>query len=157
TGTTLTGPLTLFTNTEMAFNGNTNVRGWVGTESAGVNYPLVAKNFAATGQVVGGGFVPLNPGQLFTHPAPSGAYSVSRFTTPSAELYSLDVLFQGRDTRGTTTDVHILLNGLFHFRRHRKRVRYHQQPILQHATSARGRRYARLRRWLRPQHDLFPG
>lgn len=115
TGTTLTGPLTLFTNTETAFSGNTNVRGWVGTESAGINYPVVAKNFAATGQVVGGGFVPLNAEQLFMHPAPSGAYSVSRFTTPMAGTYQLDALFQGRDTRGTTTDVHILRNGVSFF------------------------------------------
>lgn len=113
TGTTLTGPLTLFTSSTTAFIDNPNFSAWVGTETAFGNfYPAVAKNTAATNQVGGGGFVPLLPGQLFITPGPSGAYGVSRFTAPAAGLFTLAALFQGRDTRGTSTDVHILHNGV---------------------------------------------
>lgn len=113
TGTALTGSLTLFTSFTTSFSGNPNVHAWTGTESAfGNNYPFVGKNTAATGQDGGGGFVPLLPGQLFMAPSPTGSYCVSRFTTPAAGLYQVDAFFQGRDVRGTTTDVHILLNGV---------------------------------------------
>lgn len=113
TGSSLTGPLTLFTSSTTAFTATPGVHAWTGTEPMfGEFYPAVAKNTTGTNLVSGGGFVPLSPGQFFMTPGPSGAYSVSRFISPSAGLFTLAALFQGRDTRGTSTDVHILHNGV---------------------------------------------
>ncbi len=112
TGTTLNGALTPFNFSSSSFGGHTNIHAWAGTETAfGFNYPFVAKNTAGTTQIVGGGFVSVLAGQIISSPSPTGAYSVSRFTAPATGLYQLDAVFQGRDTRGATTDVHVLLNG----------------------------------------------
>jgi hypothetical protein len=59
-----------------------------------------------------GGFVPYLPGGLHEFPAPSGAYSVVRFTTPADGLYALSTTFEGSDVRGATTDVHVLLDNV---------------------------------------------
>lgn len=51
------------------------------------------------------------PGQLGLHPGPDGEDSILRFTAPGAGTYSLASSFTGIDTNGTTTDVHVLLDG----------------------------------------------
>jgi hypothetical protein len=48
------------------------------------------------------------PDMLNLHPGPSGQYSVLRFAAPCAGTYRIEGSFQGIDTVGTTTDVHVL-------------------------------------------------
>lgn len=56
--------------------------------------------------------VDLFAGELALHPGASGQYSIVRFTAPTTGSYYLDSEFAGRDRSiGTTTDVHVLVNG----------------------------------------------
>jgi alpha-tubulin suppressor-like RCC1 family protein len=52
------------------------------------------------------------PGVLGSHPGPNGEYSLIRFTAPSAGRYEVSASFSGLDTQSTTTDVHVLTNGV---------------------------------------------
>ncbi len=56
--------------------------------------------------------VSMNPGEFGMHPGPDGEYAILRFTAPSPGQYHVSGSFYGQDTAGTTTDVHILVNGL---------------------------------------------
>lgn len=117
TGTTLNGPFTLFSNVTIGSGSSTGLNGWVGTVPMfGGEFPIVAKNTNTTtitppNQV-------LLPGDLFIHPGPDGSYAVVQFTAPTAGVFSLNTVFEGRAPTnegfpaGTTTDVHILLNGV---------------------------------------------
>jgi hypothetical protein len=53
----------------------------------------------------------LGAGQFALHPGPGGEYAVARYTAPDAGLATLSAVFVGLDIVGTTTDVHVLLNG----------------------------------------------
>lgn len=53
----------------------------------------------------------LQPGQFAFHPGPNNQYEKARLTVSTTGDYSVAGIFSGADTRGTTTDVHILLNG----------------------------------------------
>lgn len=57
------------------------------------------------------GTLVLAPGQLAFHPGPNGEYAVIRFTVPTDDTYQILAGFAGADIQGTTTDVHLLLNG----------------------------------------------
>ncbi len=52
------------------------------------------------------------PGQISLHPGLPGDYSIVRWTSPAAYPIRIDAKFIGLDYVGTTTDVHILHNGL---------------------------------------------
>src|SRR6185436_13482233 len=52
------------------------------------------------------------PGQLIVHPLNSGAFSVVRFVATSSDSFTITAGFQVRDRRSTTTDVHVLKNGV---------------------------------------------
>jgi hypothetical protein len=122
TGTTPNGPFTSFSNVGLALGGVTGWNGWLGTESEfGDEFPFVSKN--TTNMTLTPPNVVLLPGELVLHPAPDaafggdGAYAVVRFTAPTAGAFSLNAVFEGRAPTeqgfpdGTTTDVHVLLNG----------------------------------------------
>jgi hypothetical protein len=82
----------------------------------GDTFPFVVKN---TNSVT---ITPPNlialPGELLIHPAPDDSYAVLRFTAPSTGLFQLNTVFEGRAPTNegfpaaTTTDVHVLLNGV---------------------------------------------
>ena len=60
------------------------------------------------------GSVSVDPNTLSMHPGSGGAYSVIRFTAPSAGTYTISAAFWGNDYvgangNGTTTDVHVHL------------------------------------------------
>lgn len=57
------------------------------------------------------GTMVLAPGQLAFHPGPNGEFAVIRFTAPGNDYYQITASFAGADIQGTTTDVHLLLNG----------------------------------------------
>lgn len=102
----LGGPFTRFTNKTTGLF-NPNFRAW------GHNvefHPFVAYNSAATNQQGSG--LNLDAGTIGFHPGRGfpGLFGVIRWTSPSAGDFDVAAAFQGRDPRGTTTDVHILLN-----------------------------------------------
>ncbi|MCE9558032.1 MAG: PEP-CTERM sorting domain-containing protein [Armatimonadetes bacterium] len=100
---TLAGPLTLC--------GTTATLGpiiqWRGDMAADGN-PSLFKN--TTGSTIVSGTVTLSAFQLALHPGPNGEYSILRYTAAAAGLYSVSAGFIGQDA--TTTDVHVLLNGV---------------------------------------------
>ena len=98
--TTLGGTLTLFSNirTDGSFNF------W---DDTGV--PLVGAD--ATGGLHFGTVVTPSE-EVILHPGAQGQYAVIRYTAPVSGTYSLNGLFSGQDVKGTTTDVHILVNNL---------------------------------------------
>jgi hypothetical protein len=58
------------------------------------------------------GTVSVAAGQLGLHPGPGGEYSVVRWTAPAPGSYSVTAAFRGIDFGPTTTDVHVLQNGV---------------------------------------------
>jgi len=59
-----------------------------------------------------GGSAELDAGQLALHPGQLGEYSIARFTAAVTGTYSFSAGFIGQDrVIGTTSDVHLLLNG----------------------------------------------
>ena len=60
----------------------------------------------------GGTTITFKPDQLVIHPGPGGQYDVVRFTAPGVNTYSISTAFFGVDSRPTTTDVHVLRNGV---------------------------------------------
>jgi hypothetical protein len=70
--------------------------------------PYVANN--TTDSPYDLGFLTLPPDTLDFHPGPNGEYTVVRFLPPVASSYVISGLFSGLDS--TTTDVHVLLDGV---------------------------------------------
>ncbi len=99
---------TLSTSTSTYGPGN-EVHGWVPT---GTSWPTIALN--STGNAVSfgaGNAITLAGMQGLLHPGVSGQFADVRYTATSAFSGMLDVAFSGIDVVGTTTDVHVLLNG----------------------------------------------
>ena len=103
---TLGGTLNLYT---AQFTPTANIAGWNNNISADV--PLVIKNFGTTADSSFADIV-LQAGQLAFHPGPQDQFSVVRFTAAQDGLFSLTSGFVPVTTDGTTTDVHVLENGL---------------------------------------------
>jgi hypothetical protein len=61
------------------------------------------------------GTIVLGPHQLSFHPGPNGEFCIIRFTAPTNGEYRVSGVFTGVDIAGTTTDVHILTNGVLTF------------------------------------------
>jgi hypothetical protein len=102
--TTLTGPLTL--NAEsLTISG---VEFWRTNLSLGAP----ASFYNPTSSVVAITSDLLQPNQFGFHPGPADQFEKARLTVPTAGTYSITGAFSGTDTGGTTTDVHILLNGV---------------------------------------------
>lgn len=77
----------------------------------GYGVPVILRNSTAGTVTNDTGSIVLTPGQLASHPGTSGEFSIIRFTAPTAGLFNVTGAFQGADLVGSTTDVHILLNG----------------------------------------------
>jgi hypothetical protein len=77
-----------------------------------IGLPWVARNSTAT-PMNWAGTTTFAPGALSLHPGPNGQVALLRFTVPATGQYSLSGAFYGQDYVGpTTTDVHLLLNGV---------------------------------------------
>ena len=74
------------------------------------NEPAVLHN--PTGSPITLGTPLIDAGGLALHPGPNGEIAILRFIVPSAGDYHITGSFYGQDTVGTTTDVHIFVNGL---------------------------------------------
>lgn len=87
-------------------------RGWTGALS-GDRTPGVFMPSDGASHV--SGTVAIDPDRLNLHPAPGGELQVVRFTAPAAGVYTLsNLIFNAQDTAGTTTDVHVIVNGTTH-------------------------------------------
>ena len=64
-----------------------------------------------TSVIVLGDTSPMEPGQFALHPGPGGEYAIVRYVAPQAGEAFIASAFAGLDLFGTTTDVHVLLNG----------------------------------------------
>jgi len=80
--------------------------GWQGGGAATGSPPFI---YGGVG-TCGGGTLP--SGLLDLHPGVSGAYADVRFTSSAAGLFAISGIFEGIDPSPTSTDVHVLLNGL---------------------------------------------
>ena len=105
------GSFTPMSVTTPTLQGVAGIPAWMGYLSAFGNlYPNVSKNVTAD-PIYMSGAIEYLPGQLMLHPANDGALSVVRFVAPFTGSAAVNAVFEGRDQRTTTTDVHVLLNG----------------------------------------------
>ena len=105
--TVIGGPLTLMT-ARTTYAGV--VEAW---NPVGTSWPVVALNTGAATVAFGGGnAIVLAAGQGLLHPGPTGAFADVRYTAATAFSGILNVNFAGIDLVGTTTDVHVLRNGV---------------------------------------------
>jgi hypothetical protein len=100
---TLTGTLNLYT---VPANNSNGLQTW----NTGVSDPCADRNANAS---------PVNsanitwPAHSFSlHPGPSGEFSHARWTSPRNGIYTIEATFSGFDATPTSTDVHVLINGV---------------------------------------------
>lgn len=98
------GTMTLLTATAFSSGGELAV--WIGPGG----YPDVGVN--TTNSPYTGGSVTVGPGQGLLHPGPSGEYAVVRYELQAAATATLDLMLEGIDSHPTTTDFHLLKNGV---------------------------------------------
>lgn len=80
------------------------------TNIAGSSTPLVGNN--PTSNPVSAITWVLDPGTISLHPGPNNERALLRFTAPTTGIYQILGSFSGSDIYGTTTDVHLLTNGV---------------------------------------------
>jgi hypothetical protein len=102
---TLGSPLILSTSPRLRDGVNT----WPGDLAADGN-PASYHNGTSGVLLVGGG-ARFEPGQFGMHPGPGGEYAVVRYTAPADGSAALAGAFSGQNI-GTSSDVHVLLNGV---------------------------------------------
>jgi len=108
--TTLGGAFANFANAGVGVFGdpNSNIGAWSMVTGGA---PVAFKNTSGATQVVSGS-ISLAAGQFALHPGSLGEFAIARWTASTAGGVLLSALFSGQDTVGTTTDVHVLLNGV---------------------------------------------
>src|ERR1035437_1314392 len=89
----------------------TGVNAWVSPSFGGIG---VLYNGTATIQTVTDpeDNAIYQPGMLAMHPGPNNEYAIVQFTVPTSGIYTFQGWFEGIDTSGTTTDVHLLVNNV---------------------------------------------
>lgn len=107
--TSLGGSFTLYTVENSAIY--PGIDSWEGPDSCGVEFLFPIVNFNHTGATLNYAVGVSQPANMLNlHPSCNGVFSVVRWTAPATGSFSVVGLFQGIDTRNTTTDVHILQN-----------------------------------------------
>lgn len=87
-----------------------NVLFWTGGDGP-LGEPTAGKNEGSTSTAVSP-TMSYEPGEFALHPGRAGQMAVVRWTSPETRIYNIDVLFAGVDDVGTTTDVHVTLDGV---------------------------------------------
>ena len=105
-----TTPLNLYTTTYTNFDSGPGWIAWNNPLVGNGTVPAAWKN--TTGVKETSGSVQLQPGQLAEHPGPNDEAAVVRWTAPASGTYLINVTISGVDTVGTTTDVHVLNQGV---------------------------------------------
>jgi hypothetical protein len=85
------------------------LQAWIDNSIQSLGAPSVAYNPAASPT---GDCCTVQPGQLAFHPGPNGEQSVVRWTAPADDTVKLAASFVGIDGSPTTTDPHVLHNGV---------------------------------------------
>ncbi|MHB9036630.1 MAG: carboxypeptidase regulatory-like domain-containing protein [Armatimonadota bacterium] len=70
----------------------------------------VGKNVTLSG--VGGTDTWIEPGMAYMFPGEGGQYATARWTSPNAGSINISALFTGQSPVGTTSDVHVVRNGV---------------------------------------------
>jgi RHS repeat-associated protein len=104
----LTSAFTPFPNT-ISWNNNPNLVGY--HVSAPNNIPFLLANISQPPVTITEGTLVAPPNALTLHPGNNGEYAVLRFVAPATGTYVFTGQFQGRQTGGPSTDVHIRFNG----------------------------------------------
>lgn len=76
----------------------------------GDDFPLIGLHASGVTERVSNGLIVLRPMEVFAHPGPSGTFAVLRFTATTTAVHEVTGSFEGRDKRGVTSDVHVLVN-----------------------------------------------
>jgi hypothetical protein len=101
---TIGGSLTLLTVTSAS-------GGFATIQAPGGSGPFVSANLLGTSLVVTStSSITLDPHEAAMHPAEDGRYAVARLTVPVTLTGTFSVLFDGIDSVGPTTDVHVQVN-----------------------------------------------
>jgi hypothetical protein len=64
-----------------------------------------------SGSTFTSGTVTYETDYLVMHPASDGTYAVLRYTVAAPGLYQISGAYRGQDVNGTSSDVHVLING----------------------------------------------
>ena len=88
--------------------GGLGFNGWLGTTPDST--PFVLRNTNTHIAANGSGIY--QPGQLGLHPGPQDQFSIVRWTAPFSGTFAINATFSGLANVGTTTDVHILFDGI---------------------------------------------
>ena len=89
------------------------VKAWSPNTGANTFWPTVGLNTGAAPAAFGNAnAVHLAAGQGLLHPGPTGDFAAARYTVAADTTALLSTTFSGIDDVGTTTDVHVLLNGI---------------------------------------------
>ena len=106
---TLGGPFVASTAT-ITYGPIDEITAWM---PAGTFWPTVALNpTASTVSFGAGNAIVVGAGEGLLHPGQFGDFADVRYVVQSDFTGTLDVTFRGIDTVGTTTDVHVLRNGV---------------------------------------------
>ena len=110
--TSAAGAFTLYNQSGNVDFGNNpfSIPGW--TVSGAL--PEVAFNPSNTAAIrpLNGTTTLLDSHEFLLHPGSNGEFSVIRFLAPASGSYQIAATFEGIDSKPTTTDTHILLNGV---------------------------------------------
>lgn len=91
------------------------VDAWVPTGSGDTSpptaHPHVSHNGTTSDIAYNTSEIVWRPGDVEMHPGEGGQYAVVRWTAPWSGPFDLRVSFEGMNAIGTTTDVHVSLNG----------------------------------------------
>jgi len=108
--TTLGGTFVLYPYSTNNWAGYSFMHAWY----SGISWddsPQIMKNISDQRQIFG--TLDYLAGQTILHPGQNDEKSIARFTAPEDASYEIDATFEGRDyVWGTTTDVHVLVNGV---------------------------------------------
>jgi hypothetical protein len=105
----LGGSFTAYSQIETISGSGGNVYGWIDPNHVTSFDPVDLYNPNATAMAFSTAILPA--GAAAFHPGPNDEISDFRFTVPAAGNYAFNFTFEGADTHGTTTDVHIYTNG----------------------------------------------
>jgi hypothetical protein len=81
--------------------------GWSGPVSG---FPLITAN--TSGSTFTTGTVTYSTDYINMHPASNNTYAVLRYVISAPNTYDIAGAFRGQDINGTSTDVHVLINGV---------------------------------------------
>lgn len=107
--TTTLGAAPTLASTLTHYGPGNEIHAWI---PSATSWPTIALNTTGSPVSFGAGNAIIQgPHQGLLHPGSAGEFATVRYTATTTFTATLDAQFSGIDVVGTTTDVHILLNG----------------------------------------------